>query len=534
MNPLVEWLSRPETYADSPASVRLVETHISWVFLTDRFAYKLKKPVRFEFLDFTSAEARRAAFEDEVRLNRRLAADVYLGVLAVRQDAAGRFTLDERDSAAGDARGPAAAPPAVDWLVKMRRLPAERTLAELLCAGGFAEADLQRLATRLADFYRSAAPLAIEPAEYRRAIERHVRANRAELMQSLELVSLSAVRRAHAAQLQLLAQKPAMFDERVAAGRVVEGHGDLRPEHIYLLPEPAIIDCIEFSAELRQIDSADELSFLAAECDFLGAEAAGRQIADRCLAALADAPPPELLAFYRSYRACVRAKVAALRSRQLRFNAQGACGEALADAAGHLELADRYTSELAAAARPLLLVVHGLMGSGKSTLAAALADQFGGELFSTDTIRRQMFGPSGAPAGYNAGPYRPKNRLAVYWQMFDRAEESLKQRIPAVLDGTFISRALREQAVELALRHSARAAIVHCCCPPEIAKRRIVERAAAGPNLSEARPNLYERQRADEEPNPPELAAIDVDTTASPTAQLALVLDRLRTSATMV
>ena len=324
MNPLVEWLLRPEAYAERPAGVTLVETHISWVFLTDRYAYKLKKPVHFEFLDFSTLAARRVACEQEVRLNRRLAPDVYLGLAAVERDSGGNFTLVEPEPAARSSDSGAVASngePVSDWLVKMRRLPVNRTLAELVRAGQLGCADTERLIACLTDFYRRAAPLPLEPQPYRAALERHVRANRAELLNCENVepeqttcgLSPSAVRRIHAAQLQLLMLRPELFDVRVRAGRIVDGHGDLRPEHIYLLPEPAIIDCLEFSDELRHADVADELSFLAEECDFIGAGELGRRLAGQVLARLGDQPPAELLAFYRSYRACVRAKVAALR-----------------------------------------------------------------------------------------------------------------------------------------------------------------------------------------------------------------------------
>ena len=185
--------------------------------------------------------------------------------------------------------------------------------------------DLSTLATTLARFYRSVSGPRVDPQAYRDEVERHVRANRAELLakvnhdlpSSANCLSPITVKCVHAAQLQVLKLRPELFDERVSAGRVVEGHGDLRPEHIYLLPEPIVIDCIEFSRHFRQLDIADELSFLVTECDFIDAPTIGHRVAENCLKLLGDAPPAELLAFYRSYRACVRAKVALLRSSQL-------------------------------------------------------------------------------------------------------------------------------------------------------------------------------------------------------------------------
>jgi uncharacterized protein len=520
---LVQWLRRPEVYPDATQGVVLVETHISWVFLTDQFAYKLKKPVRFDFLDFSTAELRRAACEDEVRLNRRLAADVYLGAVAVRRDERGDLTLDQSPC---DSRSEQA----IDWLVKMRRLPVDRTLDALHRERQLSEEDLARLAERLAEFYRHAERPAVTPDEYRSAIVRHVRANRSALLatagdQGALAASISTIKRIHAAQLQFLALKRGTFDARVAEGRIVDGHGDLRPEHIYLLPEPEAIDCIEFSAEFRRLDVADELSFLATECDFIGANMIGQRIAHRCLASLGDKPPTELLTFFRAYRSCVRAKVAVLRAQQVTGRDRQAAVE---QAARHLEFAERYAIDSSSIVPSLLLVVHGLTGSGKSTLAAALADELGAESLSTDAIRRQMFGPSREPAGYGEGNYEATQRLAVYNSLFAAAEQHLVDRLSVVFDGTFLTAELRRQAAKIASRRGARPLFIHCSCPDEIARQRIAQRISASGATSESRPELFDRQKADEEPTSSDLDRLDIQTIHTLLDQVDVVIDRLR------
>ena len=169
------------------------------------------------------------------------------------------------------------------------------------------------------------------------------------------------------------------------------------------------------------------------------------------------------------------------------------------------------------------------MGSGKSTLAAALAEQFGADLLATDAIRREMFEVSGGPTQYNTGHYGLYQRLAVYQRLLAAADQRLRRGIPVVLDGTFINRQLRQQAAELAQHLGARLLAVHCHCPPGVALRRIAERAAAGTSLSEARPELYNRQLADEEPNPPGVNAIKIDTTLPLAEQQAAVVERCAT-----
>jgi aminoglycoside phosphotransferase family enzyme/predicted kinase len=526
---LVQWLRRPEAYPDATQGVALVETHISWVFLTDHFAYKLKKPVRFDFLDFSTIELRRAACEDEVRLNRRLAAHVYRGVVAVRCNERAELSLDE--SLVGKRGNSADASPVADWLVKMRRLPADRALDALHRAGQLSDHDLNRLADRLVKFYRDAERPTVTPDEYRRAIAKHVRASRSVLLSPTTggldpfVVSSITIKRIHSTQLQLLALHPSLFDARVAAGQIVDGHGDLRPEHIYLLPEPVAIDCIEFSAEFRRLDIADELSFLATECDFIGAQSIGQQIASRCLRLLGAGPPDKLLGFYRAYRACVRAKVAALRAQQIDGIERQA---AMEQAARHLELAERYTEEFAWGLPRLLLVVHGLTGSGKSTLAAALADELGAELLSTDAIRRQTFGPSREPAAYDEDNYQPDRRAAVYDSLFAEAKENLADGLSVILDGTFLTADLLRRAGELASRHGARLHLVHCTCPDEVARQRIAQRIGAGGATSESRPELFDRQKAVEESQQSEVNHTEIDTVRTILEQTATVIARLR------
>src|SRR5262249_48381 len=274
---------------------------------------------------------------------------------------------------------------------------------------------IDRLADRLVDFYRALTPVAITPAQYLERCFAHVRGNRSELMAVKHHLPLNMVERIHGFQLQLLSLRPELFEQRVHQGRIVEGHGDLRPEHISLGEPVTIFDCIEFSADFRRLDVADELAFLAAECDFLGAPWVGPRLFNVYQNRIGDQPPEVLVDFYKSYRACVRAKVAALRAEQT----QGAERDALAaQATRHFEFADKYASSWV---RPLVLVVGGLAGTGKTTLASALAHELGAELLRTDTIRREMFGSKAHAADVDEGVYAPAARDEIYDEMFRRA-----------------------------------------------------------------------------------------------------------------
>jgi aminoglycoside phosphotransferase family enzyme/predicted kinase len=506
-------LTRRDIYPDSPAAVEIVETHISCVFLSDTLVYKLKKPVRFEFVDFSTLGARRQACEDEVRLNRRLARDIYLGVEPITREATGQLALN------GDGEP-------VDWVVKMRRLPSDWMLDARVRAHAVSERDVANLAQVIGDFYAAAPAVPMEPAEYCDAIHAHVRANLADLSMATAGDEQARVRRAHAAQLQFLALHAAHFNARVEARRIVDGHGDLRPEHVCLSEPPVVFDCLEFDARLRTIDIADELSFFVMECERLGAAWIGQQVREACLARCGDAPPAQLLYFYQAYRACVRGKVAALRANQLSGTRRA---DAVAEVAEYLQLAESYGRRFA---RPVLIVVSGLMGSGKSTLARELADKFTCQVLQTDELRRKLLGGSDVqertPEQFDAGRYSPANRQRVYEEMFSQAAAQLGACSSVILDGTFVAADLLRRAAQLGSHAGATLLVVRCHCPAEVARTRIAGRLVEGRDASEARPELHEQQQLALESVPDEIAHVEIDTTLMLTEQTAAVIQRLR------
>jgi uncharacterized protein len=291
----VAFLRRPEAYPDGPRGVEVLETHMSWVFLTERDAYKLKKPVRNEFLDFSTLEARQGDCQEEMRLNRLLARDVYRTLVALTVDERGGLQLQGAGST-------------VDWLVRMRRLPADRMLDAVIRAGALEPTDVERLARTLTHFYRAAVPVAFDPDVYRRRLLREVLANGRAL--TAPEIPAPQAQRIHAAQLAFLGREGAILRQRVREGRIVEAHGDLRPEHVCLEPEPVVIDRLEFNREFRIMDVADDLAFLAMECERLGAPDVGRRILEIYGELSGDRPPPRLVRFYQAHRACLRAKLA--------------------------------------------------------------------------------------------------------------------------------------------------------------------------------------------------------------------------------
>jgi uncharacterized protein len=301
----VAFLRSLESYPEGATRVDVVETHMSWVFLTDEHACKLKKPVRYDYLDFSTPEARRADCEEEVRLNRRLAAGVYLGVIALRLASDGGLSLR------GDGEP-------VDWLVKMRRLPSERMLDTLILRNAVDRIALRALARKLAAFYAAAKPDPITPELYRQRLMKQIGENLRELARTEFSLPVARLRRIAQGQQSFVEQYGSTLANRVSQGRIVEAHGDLRPEHVCLLPEhvlsgvegPLVIDCLEFNRTFRILDALDDLGFLALECERLGAPEIGIALLDEYKLASSDDWPQPLLDFHQSQWAMLRAKLA--------------------------------------------------------------------------------------------------------------------------------------------------------------------------------------------------------------------------------
>jgi len=296
LNEIVGFLSEPSTYGkpDFPVTVR--ETHMSFVFLHDDRVYKLKKPVTGPFMNFSTLAAREVNCREEVRLNRRLAPDTYLSVLPVTIGADGSLCLDGCGKA-------------VEWLVEMRRLPDNLMLDRLLRTGAVTPGHMTRLVDRLADFYRTGARPAIDPRDHLRTLECQKDITRETLRHEGFNVDHRAI--AHVLNdldCAFYAAQNAIV-QRIESGHYVEGHGDLRPEHICFCDPLVIFDCLEFNPRLRFIDPFDEVAFLAMECAFSGAAGAGETIRSLLQPALADQIPDSLWFFYVAFRATLRARM---------------------------------------------------------------------------------------------------------------------------------------------------------------------------------------------------------------------------------
>jgi aminoglycoside phosphotransferase family enzyme len=292
----VAFLSRPEAYPHDTGEVVRKETHMSWVFLAGDKVYKLKKPVRFPYLDFSTLKRREAACRAEYGLNRRLAPDVYIGVAPLTFSGRGLAIAGEGQT--------------VDWLVVMHRLDERWSLEQVAREGRLETSQLDRLIATLVQFYRRARPVLLSPGVQLAAWPGNLTLNRCVLLDPRFDLPTGLIRRIDRSLRRFVAERGDILAARARRRRIVDGHGDLRPEHIWLDHEVRIIDCLEFNARLRTVDPLDEIAFLTLECERLGAAWAGRYIRKGIERGLNGDSPPELFHFYRAYRATLRARLA--------------------------------------------------------------------------------------------------------------------------------------------------------------------------------------------------------------------------------
>jgi aminoglycoside phosphotransferase family enzyme/predicted kinase len=468
-------LSRPEAYGDGSGPVEVRETHISWVFLVGDRAYKLKKPVRLPFVDYGTAKRRRDMCEEEVRLNRRLAPGRYLGVKAVVP------TGDGVGLAPPHARG------AIDYVVEMRRFDEARTLAARVTHGGVPYPALTAVGRRLAEFH-AAAPRC-DGAGATLALRRAL----AENADTLLTLAPDHDFRQQALALQrftdaFLTARRDELEARAGAGRVRDGHGDLRAEHVLLEHGVEIVDCLEFDPALRVTDVGCDLAFLTMDLEALGSPFAARTVLSAYRGAGGDPGDDALVAFFAVYRALVRAKVALVRSGQADDRERR-----LAEARSRLALAERLAWR---ARQPGLVVLAGLSASGKTTLAELLAQRSGLANLNSDAVRKRLLGIAPA-ARAAASAYGESFNHRTYRELGRLAAGELARSGGAIVDATFRRHRDRAAFLEALGGLPERATVVECRAPLSVrlerARRRIYDTCA----LSDADAEITRRQTDD-------------------------------------
>ena len=485
---LVQALLRPGAYPVDARSARveLVETHVSYLFLTGSYVYKVKKPVDYGFLDFTSLERRRHFCHQEVLLNRRLSPEVYLGVVDVRRDG---------DSYAVDGPGET-----VEYAVQMRQLSRSQAMSELLRRRALGTAQVRQVAERVHSFHQAAETgpdiTALGGLE---TVRNNVLENFAQTERYIEqTVSRRDFRRAQAYSQAFLAEREDLFAQRAEAGRIMDGHGDLHSAQIFLDGDVAIIDCIEFNERFRYGDVASDLAFLAMDLDYYRRDDLSRTLVDAYIEASGDRGIEDVLDFYKCYRAWVRGKVTSFRLDDPSLSPQ-AKRSLVDEARRYFRLASRY----ARPSGPVLLLTAGLVGTGKSSLALDLAGPLEAEVLTSDVIRKEM---AGIPvterqfAPWGTGLYTEESIEDTYVELHRRAEASLQSGRAVVLDASYRKRSWREAALDIAHRANVPALVLECVAPEEDVRARLERRLRRSRVPSDGRWEIYAQQKASYEP----------------------------------
>ena len=473
---LIRTLLRSTAFPWRPTTVELIETHISWVFLAGDRVVKIKRPVHFGFVDHSTVERRRQSCEEEVRLNRRLTDDVYLGTVPIARH--------------GDRLVVGAAGEPFDWATLMRRLPAERMLDTLLASASAPDNLGDLLARRLLPFHRHTAGRCDGATDGSAASITAIVTGNLDQLREVTGGPIGTLLFAlvDEAMRTFLVDNAQRFRHRVRDGWVRDGHGDLRAEHICLAGGAVqIFDCVEFSPSIRCADIASDLAFLLMDLGRLGAEAVASELEGRYRNAGIDLPTP-LVRFYRAHRGLVRAKIDGLTMAGGLRPHPGLAGEA----AAYLDLAARA----ALTVHPFLLAMTGLSGTGKSTVAAAIARATGADLISSDVVRKELAGVTGpAAATWGEGLYSAEWHERTYQHLVTRAAEVLRAGRPVVLDATFLDERWRARTAGLAGAAAVPFLLVETVCDDHTAAARIAARAARGDSASDADLAVYDRQR---------------------------------------
>ena len=488
---ILEHFFRPEFYPHPVTDLRHIQTHISHIFLTGRFAYKVKKAVNFGFLDFSTLTARKKFSLKELSLNRRLAPLVYLQVMAVKKKGSDLAMVPLAQAAEEDA---------LEYCLQMTQMDTSRQMDFLLAQGRVTPGQVRDLARVLCRFYQKAER---GPAIDFYGRPEQIRINAEENFRQTEDyqdVSVAPARWQFIRdyELDFLAKSRGLFTQRVKEGRVVDGHGDLHSGNINLPDRggPLVFDCIEFNERFRYQDAACDLAFLAMDMDFHGRRDLSDVLINEFVACGGDQGLLRLLDFYKCYRAMVRAKIFGFTFDDEDVHASEKFTD-IKKAREYFHLAAGY----AGYEPPFFMVcIMGLMGTGKTYLAKRLAARTGWVALHSDQVRKQRAGIVPKQSSYDDwghGLYDSKATEETYQALLEGAEAWLAQGAGVIVDASFSQGAWRRKFLDLAEKYGARPLFVEVAAAKKVVKDRLAAREAKGGSLSDGREELMEQQAAD-------------------------------------
>jgi aminoglycoside phosphotransferase family enzyme/predicted kinase len=486
---LIRGLMWPKAYPHPVTDIRLIETHISWVLLTGEYAYKIKKPVDYGFLNFSTLAQRRHFCHEELRLNRRLAADWYLEVVPVT----GAY---ERPRMGGNGTP-------IEYAVKMRQFPTAMTLKDRVKSGAFGQSEIDQITRLLADFHTRIAKASDDSpfgdsADIKRWFEENYVHLRPRLQSADRLAQLQAIEAWGLAEWRA---QSALMEQRKQAGFVRECHGDMHLGNMTLVDgEVVLFDCIEFNPLLRWIDVVSEAAFLMIDLLHFGLDTLAFRFINRYLHHTGDYQGVTLLRYYLVYRALVLAKVSLLRAEQQHDSALRE--QNLAEYGVYADLAERFIQ----ASSPMLLITHGFSGSGKSHYANLLAERLGAIQIRSDIERKRLYGfqaDQGTGSAPNSGIYTPYATQSTYEMLLAEARTVLESGFTAIIDATFLKSAQRAPFRQLAQQCGIPLKILDFRASDHVLHERILQRQQQT-DVSEATIEVLQSQRQTAEALSPE------------------------------
>ncbi|MDL1970417.1 MAG: AAA family ATPase [Candidatus Desulfofervidaceae bacterium] len=469
----INFLLKPLAYPHPVEEIKLLQTHISWVFLTGDFVYKIKKPVDFGFLDFTTLEKRHYFCQEEIRLNRRLSPDIYLDVVPVVKREGGVFIGGEGE--------------VIDYAVKMKQLPEESCLTSLLEKGELTSSIMEKIARIMANFYASSETNE-EIATY--GLPEKIEVNIKENFDQTKTYTGRTISREIYEKLkkysfEFLRDKKVYFLNRIKAGQIKDGHGDFHCANIYYYQNKVyVLDCIEFNTRFRYADVAADVAFLLMDLDFRQASPLGNYFLNTYLAQTNDFGLLGVLNFYKIYRAYVRGKISSFEA-DMSGISQDRQKAALARAKAYFELAYSYLQPLF---KPCLLATVGFLGSGKSTVARHLAARLGAVVIRSDAVRKHILGlkpDEHLYVPFGQGIYAPEVTKQVYANILNLAKEALNAGFPVILDASFNKEVYRQGVRDLAQALNCPYYFLHLQCDEDILKQRLAKRQEESQDISD-------------------------------------------------